>query len=139
MNSIKDIKILFITPVLERGGTEKYIIALARYIKDYGFIPIAVSDGGRAENELAESGVEYIKVNCLGRKNIFNFIRAPLILTKIIKDCDINLVHASSVFTAIVSKIACFLCYPKKIKLVMTLHGGPTRDIEKKAAKLLNI
>ncbi|MGE5329744.1 MAG: glycosyltransferase family 4 protein [Deltaproteobacteria bacterium] len=131
--------ILLITPVFEQGGTETYIINLIEYLNKNNYSPIVMSDGGVREKELISIGVEHIKVDCLRKKSIFNLLKALHKIVPVLKNEEIQLIHASSVYTTIISKIASVLCFRRKIKVFMTLHGGPTKDIEKKSARILNI
>lgn len=131
--------ILMVTPLLEQGGTEIYIINLIQYLKNKDINVMVISDGGIREKKLIDMDVEHIRVSCLSKKNILNMFNAVFSLIQVIKSKDIKLIHASSVFTTVISKIASILCFPKKIKVIMTLHGGLTKDIERKAAKILNV
>ncbi|MGE5474760.1 MAG: glycosyltransferase family 4 protein [Ignavibacteriales bacterium] len=136
---MEEFKLLMVTPVFEYGGTETYIINLIEYLREKGIQTIVISNGGIREKELTKMDVKHIKIDCLRQKTLFNVIKAAKLISKTVKNERINLIHASSVYTVIASKLAALLCLRRKIKVVMTLHGGPTKDIEKKSAKLLNI
>lgn len=130
--------ILLVTPVFEYGGTETYIITLTEFLKQKNITPIVLSDGGAREKELHSKGIEHVKVSCFKKKSIKNAFVGAIKIMRIVKNQKIRLVHASSVYTSIISKLAALLCLHKKVKVIMTLHGGPTENIERKAAKILN-
>ena len=132
-------KILMVTPVFDQWGTETYIVNLAEYLKNKNIYATVISDGGMGEKELLKRDVDHIKVSCLSKKSLSSLVKAVFILRRVIKKKNFEIIHASSVYTTIISKLAVILCFKRKIKVIMTLHGGPTRDIERKAAKLLNI
>lgn len=131
--------ILLITPAFEQGGTETYIVNLIDYLKENNYYTIVISNGGIRENEMNRLGIKHIKVKCLTPKRLFNLIKAVFLISSLIKKEKIALIHASSVYTTIIAKCASLLCWTRRSKVVMTLHGGPTQNIEKKSAKILNV
>lgn len=137
MNNL-NINILMLTPEFSQGGTESYILNVCEYLKKNDINVIVMSDGGVREKELKKICVEHIKVNCLKTRKLTNLFEAIIKVRKIIKKYNINIIHTSSIYTTIVGKISS-LFISRNVKIVNTLHGGPNKNIEKTAAKLLNI
>ncbi|KWZ85250.1 glycosyltransferase family 4 protein [Heyndrickxia coagulans] len=137
-----NLKVLMITPVFEGGGTEVYILNLIKYLKGKGVESIVVSGGGLRSNEL-DMLIDHHKVNnSLRNKNIRNFIISIIFFYKQIVIFKPNLIHSSSVFTTLIAKLAALLYFfktRKKVPVIITLHGGPNKNIEKESAKILNI
>lgn len=130
--------ILLLTPVFEMGGTESYILTVANALKEEFNIKV-LSGGGRREGELKKIGIEHEKCDCLRKRNLFNIVRGIYEVMKYIKSNKIDIVHTSSVYTTIIAKIAIILSLNIKAKVVITLHGGPNKKIEKNSAKILNL
>lgn len=130
--------ILLLTPVFDMGGTESYILTLAKGLKNIFNITV-MSDGGKRENELKEIGILHKKCTCFSKRNIKNFFYAIYIIKTYIKSNNIEMIHTSSIYTTILAKIATVLNFSVNVKVMITLHGGPNKEIEKQYAKLLNI
>jgi len=131
--------VLFVTPLFERGGTETYIINLTEYLKEKDIYCTIISAGGVREEELLNMGIKHIKVNCLSKKSLLNAFIGIYRIIQAIKQEKINLIHASSIYTTILSKIATIALLKQNIKVIMTLCGGPNKNIEKNSAKMLDI
>ncbi len=136
---MNNISLLMITPILGQGGTEIYILNLAEFLKEKDINPIVMSDGGVRENEISNKNLKYIKVKCLHKRSPINIFKAIYHIAHVVIRENIQLIHASSIYTTIVSKIVTVILLKPYIKVLITLHGGPNRNIEKTSAKLLNI
>ncbi|WP_294184182.1 glycosyltransferase [uncultured Clostridium sp.] len=130
--------ILMLTPEFSQGGTESYILNVCEYLKMKDINVIVMSDGGVREEELEKLKIKHIKVDCLKVRNLKNLFRAILKVRSIMKLYNINIVHTSSIYTTIVAKVSSVLIN-KKVNVINTLHGGPNKNIEKIAAKILNV
>ena len=52
-------KILMVTPHMEQGGTESYIINLSQYLSQNHYEVVVASDGGIREKQLNEISVKH--------------------------------------------------------------------------------
>lgn len=127
-----------ITPVFKQAGTETAIVNLCEYLKKNNMNVIVFSSGGEREKEITSLGIRHVIVKYLAQKRIFSFIKAIFLIKDLIKEEKISLIHATSVYTTVIAKIATLISWTRRPRVIMTLHGGPTRDIERKSAKILN-
>lgn len=86
-------KILLGLMTLNIGGAETHVVELAIGLKNAGYIPIVVSNGGVYVKVLEQMGILHYRVPLYNR-NLINFIKSYFFLKKIIKDEKIDLVHA---------------------------------------------
>ncbi|MGG3271377.1 glycosyltransferase family 4 protein [Priestia aryabhattai] len=134
-------KTLLLTPVFEGGGTEVYILNLINYLRTQNISPDVLSGGGIRQTELNNMGVNHFIDISLRKKNIIYLFRSISNCLKILKLNKYNLIHTSSIYTTIIAKIASKInefFTRKHIPVVITLHGGPNRDIERNSARILN-
>lgn len=134
-------KIMMVTPVFDTGGTEVYILNLIKYLNENGEDVKLLTGPGAREKSLIEQRVDYKIVNSLKNKGIIDLFKSSIIIFQAISMYKPEIIHTSSVVTTVVSKVSVALyniLYRKKVKIVVTLHGGPNRDIEKKSAKIFN-
>lgn len=111
--------ILQILPALENGGVERGTIDIAKKLKETGFEPIVVSNGGLLVYQLKEKGIRHIelKVNSKNPLVIFANIKK---IAEIIRQYQVNLVHVRSRAPMI---SAFYACKQTGCKLVSTVHG----------------
>lgn len=134
--------ILMLTPVFDTGGTETYIENLSYGLKKLGHWVTVASGGGIRVSHLDNIGIGHICIKNLYKKGALHTISSAVRLSKLIKSHKPDVIHASSVYTALLAKLTLLGCMPfaaRKPKVVLTLHGGPAKDIEKKGAKILKL
>lgn len=129
-----------VAPCFEDGGRETYLIELAEYVKKNNAGLIILSSGGVRENELKDLNIEHIKIKYIRKKTIFNFFKSMKEIIKVIKSNKIDLIHAHSIYTTVLSKTAVILSLNFKIKTITTLHSIPRQKwLEIISTKLLNL
>ena len=112
--------ILMATQALGIGGIETHIVELCRGIKEkYKNINIVVcSNGGFYEKELEQINVKHVKVP-LHNSDLKNILKSYKMLKKIIKEENINIVHAH---TRVAAMICDSICKKMKIPFYTTVH-----------------
>lgn len=101
MSSVVDTKgrrkktILQVVPALVSGGVERGTIEIAGRLIESEFKPIVVSAGGQLVETLESNNIKHIKLNIASKNPITIWNNAKL-LTNIIKEYDIDLIHARS-------------------------------------------
>lgn len=133
-------KILMISPVFDAGGTETYIENLATGLIELGHCVKVCSGGGLRVPQLKDMGIEHILIEQLRSKSIIFALKSISLLCSQIKHNTPDIIHTSSVYTTFLAKIAnifTFFTVKPRPKIILTLHGGPTRDLEKRSATLL--
>ena len=86
-------KILMATMSMGIGGAETHILELSKELKKRGNEVWVVSNGGKYNEELEAFGIHTVWAP-LHNKNPLNMIKSKKILTKLIKDEGIDLVHS---------------------------------------------
>ncbi len=87
--------VLQILPALNGGGVERGTVDVACFLKRAGASPIVVSEGGRLVHDLERAGVRHIALP-VASKNPFVMRANIKRLAQIIKDFDVDIVHARS-------------------------------------------
>ena len=95
-------RVLMATMKLDIGGAETHIVELSKALARRGVEVIVASNGGAYEAELAEAGIEHIKIP-FHSKNPVCMKRAYQMLKKVIFEKNIDVVHAHA-------RIPAFLC-----------------------------
>lgn len=114
-------KILLLTTHLNVGGVSTYTINLAKYIKAEGIDISVASSGGELVRELKKHDIKHFKID-IKTKFAFGYkvIRNINPLLKIIRENNIDIVHAQTrvtqVLASIVKKVS-------KIQYISTCHG----------------
>ena len=111
--------ILQILPSLDVGGVETGTIDLARYLASHGHRSIVVSGGGRLVKGLDMPGARHYTLP-VGKKSVLTIIKMIKALSNIIRDEEIDIVHARSRVPAI---IAFFACKSTRKIFITTAHG----------------
>ena len=88
-------KILQIVPELKVGGVETGTVDLARKLIKRGHEAVVVSNGGELVEELTKIGAEHIQMP-VHKKNPLLIIKLSFQLKKIIREKEIDIVHARS-------------------------------------------
>jgi glycosyltransferase involved in cell wall biosynthesis len=119
----KKINVLQIIPSLNIGGVERGVVEIARYCRDLDDKSIevtVVSSGGSMVNYLLQNKIRHITLPVHSKKpwTIFGNICR---IKKLIKELDIDIVHARSRAPAWSSY---FACKKTNCKFVTTFHGS---------------
>ena len=113
--------ILFVTPYMRTGGTEKVVYALARGLKERGWVTAVVSSGGPLADKIAMEGVKTFHVEELKSKRPLCLIRAAAKVRKIMNAYDRVLLNSHSFSAAVVCGLANCRLHPWS-KHVFTMH-----------------
>ncbi len=113
--------ILQILPSMGVGGVENAVLGVVPVIKDAGFVPLVVSEGGALVPEITAAGGRHI-IFPSGSKNLLSFYFRVRSLRKIIRDNNVVLVHARS-------RVSAWLAYyavrgMEGVKFVTSMHGA---------------
>lgn len=134
-------KIMMITPVFDTGGTEVYILNLIKYLGDNAHDVRLLCGNGKRKDLLDINNINYSIIESLSKKSLLNCIKASIKIYREIKGFNPQIIHTSSVFTTILAKLTVMIyniLEKENIKVILTLHGGPNKNIEKDAASILN-
>ncbi|WP_416878761.1 glycosyltransferase family 4 protein [Litorimonas sp.] len=113
------IRVLQILPALEAGGVERTTVDIVEALTSRGHAAHVLSAGGRLEKEIEELGGQ-LHTSPVGSKNILTIISRIFQIRKLIKDNDINIVHARSRAPAWPAYFAAKLT---RTPFVTTYHG----------------
>ena len=112
-------KILQILPEMNVGGVETGTLDFAKYLVREGHESIVVSNGGSLVFELQKSGTRHYKLP-VHKKSLWPACKMIGILVKIIREENVDIVHARS---RVPAWIAFFACKRTKAILITTCHG----------------
>ena len=87
--------VLQVLPELEMGGVERGTVEIATDLKKRGIVNFVASQGGRLVYDLEKAKIKHFTLP-LKTKNPFKMYKNSKKLEKIIKENDINIVHARS-------------------------------------------
>ncbi len=104
---------------MDIGGVETGVVDLAKYLILNGHKAVVVSSGGRLVKELDNLGARHYTLP-VHRKNVFNIIKMAREVRDIIREENIDLLHARS---RVPAWIAFFASKAAKRPLVTTAHG----------------
>ena len=107
--------LLLVVPRLNIGGAESYVYQLAKHLKAMGYRIYVASWGGLLANQLCDLGITHYKVPIRLHKGF-----AAMMLEKIIRRHNIQLVHANS---GAAGQAAALACKRVNIPWVYTAHG----------------
>lgn len=116
-------KILHFIDSLDYGGAETLLMSYIPLLNDHEHIVVTLN----GPNVFDQTNYEYIQLN---KKPVKGFFQAVKAVRKIINDKNIDLVHAHSYWTNIISRFAT----PRKIKLLNHYHFADFHTMKKKAA-----
>lgn len=111
--------ILQMVPNLELGGVERGTIDLARTLVKDGHGAIIISNGGALLEELKGTNIKHYSLP-VHRKSVFSILSLIVPVRKIIRDEQIDLVHARSRVPAWIGYLA---SKKEKVPFVTTAHG----------------
>ncbi|MCC8417678.1 MAG: glycosyltransferase family 4 protein [Rickettsia endosymbiont of Bryobia graminum] len=111
--------ILQVLPSLYSGGVERGTIEISKMLKATGHNVIVVSAGGRLVSELTTDHITHIYMNSAS-KNPFTIWKNVKLLTQIIKEHNVDIIHARS-------RAPAWSCYmaakATNTKFITTFHG----------------
>ena len=111
--------IMQVLPNLEQGGVERGTADVSKAITKAGGKSIVVSNGGKIADEIMIAKAHHIKLP-VHTKNVFKMISNVFALKKLIKEYDVDIVHARSRAPA----WSCyFACKKSTAKFVTTFHA----------------
>ncbi|MBS0235838.1 MAG: glycosyltransferase family 4 protein [Proteobacteria bacterium] len=119
MGNKESITVLQVVPRLDAGGVERGVLEIAKALHDAGYQSIVCSAGGAMVPELEKLGTKHI-VLPVDSKNPVEIFRNIKRLRRIIKQNDVNIIHARSRAPAWSSRFARLLT---KCKFITTFHG----------------
>ena len=111
--------VLQVLPELEMGGVERGTVEIATDLKKRGIVNFVASQGGRLVYDLEKAKIKHFTLP-LKTKNPFKMYRNSKKLEKIIKENDINIVHARSRAPA---WSAYWAAKRAGVKFMTTFHG----------------
>jgi glycosyltransferase involved in cell wall biosynthesis len=111
--------ILQVLPALEIGGVELGTIEVAQALQKSGLRPLVASAGGKMVEQLSSHNITHIQLP-LASKNPLIMIKNIWDLYQVIRDSQVDLVHARSRAPAWSAYAACWLA---KVPFVTTFHG----------------
>ncbi|XVN43071.1 MAG: glycosyltransferase family 4 protein [Candidatus Rickettsia vulgarisii] len=111
--------ILQVLPSLYSGGVERGTIEISKMLKESGHNVIVVSAGGTLVSELTVNHITHIYMNSAS-KNPFTMWKNAKLLAKIIKEHNVDIIHARS-------RAPAWSCYmaakATNTKFITTFHG----------------
>lgn len=117
---MNQLKILQVIPSLHTGGAERTAIDIGEAVLERGWVSIVASAGGRMVDQLTAGGSSHVTMP-LDSKNPLTIWRNAARLVRLIKNQDINLIHARSRAPA----WSCLLAARRTgIPFVTTYHGA---------------
>lgn len=119
MSNLKKVKILHTTMSLDIGGAETHIVELTKYLNNDDYEILVASNGGVYVELLEEAGIKHFKVP-LYTKNPFKVLASYFGLKRIIRQENIDIVHAHARIPAFISGI---ICRRQGKVIVTTTHG----------------
>jgi glycosyltransferase involved in cell wall biosynthesis len=112
--------VLQIIPALDTGGAERTTLDVAAAIIAGGGEALVVSEGGRLESELRQTGAELIRLP-VASKNPLTMLRNAGRLKKIIRERQVRVIHARSRAPAWSARLA---ARAMRIPFLTTYHGA---------------
>ncbi|WP_223789885.1 glycosyltransferase [Marinicella meishanensis] len=113
--------VMQVLPQLKVGGVERGTIEFAQYLKRQGHQPLVVSAGGPLVGELVTHDITHINLE-VGKKSLTT-LRAVKQLRRLMRDWQVDVVHARSRLPAWLCLRALQGIKHHRPKLVTTLHG----------------
>lgn len=125
-------KILQVTAALDQGGVERGTLEMAQFIASQGAISLVASQGGRLVANLQQGGIRHISLP-LARRNPLTILYSAFCLHRLIKQEQIDLVHARSRAPAWAALLA---CRGSRARMITTFHG--THRIQNRFKRFYN-
>jgi len=114
-------KILLLTTHLNTGGIGIYTVTLAKYLVRQGMDVIVASGGGTLEAVLAGEGITHLHLDIRTKADLgIKVMRAAPALTRIVRENDIQVVHAQTRVTQVTAALS---ARATGVPFVSTCHG----------------
>lgn len=111
--------LLQVLPSLISGGVERGTIDIVKASTEAGFDALVASKGGKMSHQVIQAGGKHIELP-VDTKNPFKIWKNVKLISKVIKDYDVDIVHVRSRAPA----WSCYYaCKQTGCKLVTTVHG----------------
>ena len=117
---LTDATILQVIPDLDAGGAERTTVEVAEALTAAGARALVISSGGRLADELLKAGGELIWSDRLGSKNPLTIHGNAALLSQIVTERKVDLIHARSRAPA---WSALWAARRMKVPFVTTYHG----------------
>lgn len=114
-------RVAFLTMGKDIGGAKQDVITLSRQIADMGHEVFVISSPGVMDKELAMTKVHFIPAEFYTRKP-YGLYKAAMVLRKIVKENNIELVNPQGFFTAAIAWIMSKWPGGCKIPILTTIH-----------------
>ena len=113
--------ILFVTPFMETGGTERVIFDLASGLVAKGWDIYVLSSGGRLVQEINNLGATHFEVPSLGSKSPWAIFASARVIRNVIRKHRVGVINSHSYVSAV--SVALSQSIPiKNCKHLFTLH-----------------
>ena len=112
--------ILYFNRTMKLGGTEKVILQLCDTMKDSVDKILVCTLGGANVERLEKMGIKHYEIPDIERKDPVTIIKTLKMVSKIIKDENINIVHTHHRMAAFYTRILSFF---KKFTFINTAHN----------------
>lgn len=114
-------KVLLLTTHLNVGGIGIYTVTLAKHLVTQGTDVMVVSGGGTLESALTEEGITHVRLNIRTKAEFgIKVLMAVPALTSIVKENDIQVVHAQTRVTQVMAVLS---ARATGVPFVSTCHG----------------
>lgn len=113
------LNVLLALMALETGGAETHVVGLAHELKKRGHQVVVASQGGCLEEELLAAGIKHFQVPLHSRAP-WDMLRGMRLMTRIVKEQNIDLIHAHARIPAWVGH---FVSLWTRRPMVTTAHG----------------
>jgi glycosyltransferase involved in cell wall biosynthesis len=112
--------VLIVVPTIDIGAAEAGAVELVRILAAAGHRPIMVASGGRMEAEIADLGVEFIRLN-VASKNPLVILRNAFALARLVRERQCDVIHAHGRAPAWSAYLASRLT---RVRLLTTWYKG---------------
>ncbi|WP_432402368.1 glycosyltransferase [Wukongibacter sp. M2B1] len=111
--------VLLASMTLDIGGAETHVVELAKGLKKMGHNPVVVSAGGVYVKELFRDGIDHYEAP-LNKKDIKSLSKSIKVLSSVIEEKDVEVIHAHGRIPALNSKI---VSMSRSIPFMTTAHA----------------
>jgi glycosyltransferase involved in cell wall biosynthesis len=116
---MEKLTVLLALMALDAGGAETHAVSLAQQLKKKGLRVIVASHGGKLTQDLISEGIEHFTLP-LDRKSPHSLIASMAGLSKIVKEYQVDIIHAHARIPAWVSQ---WVTYTTGCPFITTSHG----------------
>lgn len=124
------VKILFLINHLNTGGIASYALTLSSGLKERGHGVFIASSGGELLDKFNDSGIGYFRIPVKTKNELSpGIIISAFMLSKVIKENGIDIIHSHSRTTQVLGRLAQRLT---GVKHIFTCHGFFKRRLSRK-------